>query len=178
MPETWTLDDAFFVGPSLYAAPVVRRGVRQRRVWLPPGRYVEWTEGTVHQGPGFVEVPAPLGRLPLFMVENQLVPLLDAEVQTLAKATEPGIVTEAARADVLDVVAALGPGGFASMTLADGTSVEVRRGAKTDATCAACSVETFGAVKRVRLSGVTAFDDVTVSSTGTKTIRWQVLELP
>jgi sulfoquinovosidase len=178
IPEAWKVDDAFFVGPSLYAAPVVRRGVRQRRVWLPPGRYVEWTEGTVHQGPGFVEVPAPLGRLPLFIVENQLVPLLDAEVQTLAKATEPGVVTEASRADVLDVVAALGPGGFASMILADGTSLEVRRGAKSSATCAACSVETFGAVKRVRLSGVTAFDDVTVSSTGTKTIRWQVLELP
>ncbi|MDP3233569.1 MAG: glycoside hydrolase family 31 protein [Myxococcales bacterium] len=178
MPETWTLDDAFFVGPSLYAAPVVRRGVRERRVWLPPGRFVEWTEGTVHEGPGFVVVPAPLSRLPLFIVENQLVPLLDAEVQTLAPSNVPGVVTEASRADVLDVVAALGPGGFASMTLADGTSLEVRRGSKTSASCPACSVETFGAVKRVRLTGVAAFDDVTVSSTGPKTIRWQVLELP
>lgn len=178
LPEAWKVDDAFFVGPSLYAAPVVRRGVRERRVWLPPGRYVEWTEGSVHQGPAFVEVQAPLGRLPMFVVENQLVPLLDAEVQTLARATEPGVVTEASRADVLDVVAALGPGGFASMTLADGTSLEVRRGEKTSATCSACAVETFGGVKRVKLSGVPAFDDVTVSSTGTKQIRWQVLELP
>lgn len=178
LPDAWTVDDAFFVGPSLYAAPVVRRGVRERRVWLPPGRFVEWTEGTVHEGPGFVVVPAPLGRLPMFVVENQLVPLLDAEVQTLARATDPGVVTEASRADVLDVVAALGPGGFAAMTLADGTSLEVRRGVKTSASCAACSVETFGAVKRVRLTGVAAFDDVTVSSTGTKQIRWQVLELP
>ena len=162
----------------MYAAPVVRRGVRERRVCLPPGRFVEWTEGTVHEGPGHAVVPAPLGRLPMFVVENQLVPLLDAEVQTLARATEPGVVTEASRSDVLDVVAALGPGGFAAMTLADGTSLEVRRGVKTEASCATCSVETFGTVKRVRLTGVSAFDDVTVSSTGTKQIRWQVLELP
>ncbi len=33
-------------------------------------------------------------------------------------------------------------------------------------------------VKRVRLSGVPALDDVTVLSTGSKQLRWQVLELP
>lgn len=179
MPEAWKVDDAFFVGPSLYAAPVVRRGVRTRRVWLPPGRYVEWSEGSVHAGPAFVEVPAPLSRLPLFVVENQLVPLLDAEVQTLAPATVPGIVTESSRADVLDVVAALGPGGTASMTLADGTTLEAKRvAAPVTATCSACSVETFGGVRRVRVTGVRAFDDVEVSSSGSRQVRWQILELP
>ena len=177
-PEAWTVEDTFFIGDALYAAPVVRRGVTTRHVWLPPGRYVEWTEHTVHAGPAFVDVPAPLGRIPLFIVENQLVPLLDAEVQTLAPSTNPAVVTEQSRADVLDVVVALGPAGVASFTLADGTVLKATRlAADSAATCTACSVDTVGQVRRVRITGAAQFKDVQVESTGTRTIRWEVLEL-
>ena len=177
-PEAWSVDDTFFIGDSLYAAPVVRRGVTTRHLWLPPGRYVEWTEHTVHQGPAFVDVPAPLGRIPLFIVENQLVPLLDAEVQTLAPSTNPSVVTEQSRADVLDVVVALGPAGVATFTLADGTVLKATRLAADSSTpCAACSVDAVGEVRRVRMSGVALFKDVQVESSGARTIRWEILEL-
>lgn len=199
LPDAWKVEDSFFLGPSLYGAPVVRRGVRTRRVWLPPGRYVEWTERSVHSGPGYVEVPAPLERLPLFLVENQLVPLLDAEVQTLAPATEPSVVTEQSRAGVLDVVVALGPGGQARFTLGDGSTLEATRlpadqgnpgglAAATDFTacerCAAADVS--GNVNRVRLNGASVtssteqFGDVQVTWRGptARVVRWEVLELP
>ncbi len=201
LADAWTVEDSFFVGPSLYGAPVVRRGLTTRQVWLPPGRFVEWTERSVHQGPGAVQVPAPLERLPLFLAENQLVPLLDADVQTLAPSSpDAGVVDEMARAQVLDVVAVVGPGGVASFTLADGTVLTVSRlpadqgnpgslTAASDATfrdCEHCGLaDASGAVKRVRLAGsTTAMDslqlaDVKVSTSGpaARRVRWEVLEL-
>jgi hypothetical protein len=166
-------------------------------VWLPPGRYVEWTERSVHSGPGFVEVPAPLERLPLFLVENQLVPLLDAEVQTLAPATVAAVVTEQSRAGVLDVVVALGPSGHAQFTLADGSTLEATRLPADQGNpgglvamvpdCQRCAVaDQSGAAPRVRINGASAtasteqFGDVQVKWTGSaaRVVRWEVLELP
>lgn len=189
-PEAWAVEDAFFIGDALYGAPVVRRGQRTRTVWLPPGRYVEWTERTVHAGPAVVEVPAPLLRTPLFLVENQLVPLLDAQVQTLAVSQDPAVVTEQSRADVLDVVVALAPGGEARLRLADGTTLRARRGAETGTvlrevgeseleTCEGCArADRSGTVERVRLHarGAARFGDVEVEASA-RLVRWEVLLL-
>jgi len=41
LPDAWKVEDSLFLGEGLYGAPVVRRGVTTRHVWLPPGRYVE-----------------------------------------------------------------------------------------------------------------------------------------
>jgi hypothetical protein len=182
-------------------APVVRRGVSTRHVWLPAGRFVEWTERSVHAGPGFVDVPAPLDRLPMFLAENQLVPLLDADVQTLVPSSDAAVVTEQTRADVLDVEAALAPGGTATFTLADGTVLTATRlaadqgnpgglAAATDATvrdCARCGVQDrSGAVARVRINGAASassteqLGDVKVSAAAgpARRVRWEILELP
>lgn len=197
-PRTWALDDTFFLGPALYAAPVLRRGVTTRAVWLPPGaRYVDWDDATVHAGGGEVSVSAPLGKLPLFLVEGQLVPLLDAAVQTLAPATDPTVVTAASKADVLDVRVALGPNGSASLTLVDGTALSATwttdggRAGLTEAAsvddCASCfRVEARGAVDEVHVAGepgassTVRFDALTLSASGgpARRVRWHVVRLP
>jgi sulfoquinovosidase len=192
-PKTWTLDDTFFLGPALYAAPVLKRGQSTRRVWFPPGpRYVAVDDFTVWTGEA--DVPAPLARLPLFLVEGQLLPMLDAEVQTLAPATVPGVVTAQSRADVLDVQVALGPGGEASLTLFDGTELKARRTSANAGrtgftessdvkTCERCfTVSTLPALTRAQVSSSasTTFDELefTVSGGPTRRIRWDVLRLP
>ncbi|MFO0594240.1 MAG: glycoside hydrolase family 31 protein [Myxococcaceae bacterium] len=199
-PEAWAVQDSFFLGPSLYGAPVVRRGVTTRHVWLPPGaQYVEWTERTVHPGGNYVDVPAPLDRLPLFLVSNQLVPLLDEDVQTLAPALAPdaGVVTEADRRGVLDVIAAISKGGAATFTLADGTKLTITRLANDEGnpgqlapfaddaafrTCSSCGATDTLGTRRVRIATSAAsaqLADVKVEVSGGpgRTIRWEVLPL-
>jgi alpha-glucosidase (family GH31 glycosyl hydrolase) len=198
--DAWAVEDSFFFGDALYAAPVVRRGVTMRTVWIPPGRYLEWTEGTIASGPGTTTVPAPIDRLPMFLVEGQILPMLDPSVQTLAPSTDPTIATEASVADRLDVIVALGAGGSATRTLPDGTVLTATRSAATMtgntttaadasalATCDACSLmDTFGQVPRIRAtSALAASSDLSVgdlhlvaTSTTQRHIRWDVRLLP
>ena len=198
-PRTWALDDAFFLGPALYAAPVLKRGLTTREVWLPPGhRYVELNDFTVHVGGDDVTVPAPLGRLPLFLVEGQLLPMLDPTVQTLAPATVPGVVTAASTADVLDVRVALGPGGKATLTLFDGTQLIAERladsGGRAGLTeqvsvsvCERCfHLEQRGQVAVTQVTSERApssalrFDGLSLQATGpsARRIRWEIFSLP
>ena len=194
-PRTWTLDDTFFLGPALYAAPVLERGQTTRTVWFPAGaRYVAWDDQTVFAA-GEHQVAAPLNRLPLFLVENQLVPLLDQDVQTLAPASEPDVISARDRADVLDVRVALGPASTATLTLLDGTVLTASRTTGTSRegftegdprSCARCfQVGRAGDVDRVQVSSgrssdaVVRFDDLELRASGgpPRTIRWDVWKL-
>ena len=135
-PEAQATDDAFFLGPALYAAPVVHRGDRTRRVWLPPGRWVDFESGQELAGDAFAVVDAPLVKLPLFLKAGELLPLLDAAVETLAD----GLVHD------LDVRVALAAGQEARLLLVDGTQLQAARGADGAVTTSASG----GPVRAVR----------------------------
>lgn len=92
-------DLEYLFGPDLLAAPVVQPGQRSRRVWLPPGAWVDlWRSvrydaagsgGLVAGAPAVlagdreVTLPAPLDELPLLARAGALLPLLPPEVDTL-----------------------------------------------------------------------------------------------
>ncbi len=83
-------DDTFLVGESLLVAPLLHGGT-QRTVVIPPGEWVDWWTGEVHEGPGEMIVEAPLDTLPLYVRRPGIVPMLRPTVQTLTRATAPGI---------------------------------------------------------------------------------------
>ena len=200
-PEAWQTDDAFFLGPALYAAPVVERGATVREVWLPPGRYVDWDDYTVHEGGARVVVPAPLDKLPLFLVAGEMVPLWDENIDTLAPATEASVVTVDDVRDRLDVVATLAPGDHVTMVLEDGTRLEARRhaldggnpaglsaaGASEMTHCALCyRASAPGDVERLQLNSDASaaatlrLGDVEASHIARRArrVRWDLLRLP
>ncbi|MCC6898352.1 MAG: hypothetical protein IT377_05220 [Polyangiaceae bacterium] len=192
------IDDAFYLGPALYTSPVVRRGQTQKKTWLPPGRFVHFDTYALYSGDQTVTIPAPLGQLPLFLVENQILPLLDPSIDTLAPATDPEVVTPAAVADRLDVKVVLGKNGHARFELADGTVLEAKRlgadagnpgqlaevTASEIAGCAGCYVtDQKGDVKRTRVtsklgkgsSSKVGDLELTVSGGPARRVRWEVL---
>ncbi|MFO0751541.1 MAG: glycoside hydrolase family 31 protein [Myxococcota bacterium] len=113
-------DDVYFFGPDLLVAPVVARGVTSRAVPFPAGRWVDWWDGSVRDvavaGP--IDVPAPLGRLPLFLRAGAIVPLLDPAIETLAPADGSRVGGK------LWVRVVPGPA-ESSLTLGDGTRLTV-----------------------------------------------------
>ncbi len=72
--ELWEVDDAFLLGGDVLVAPVVEEGARQRPIHLPPGGWYEWESQRLHRGPGWIQVDAPLERLPLLVRAGSILP--------------------------------------------------------------------------------------------------------
>ncbi len=136
---------AFMFGPDLLAAPVVRPGVFEQRVPLPPGTWVDFWRSAGQRRDGGLEltrlhlvrggrdttIPAPVGRLPLLARAGTILPLLAADVDSLSPYRAPGVVSLADRRDRMAVLAFprgtshARPFGRERMT-----SVEARRGGR------------------------------------------------
>ncbi|MBI5525672.1 MAG: glycoside hydrolase family 31 protein, partial [Deltaproteobacteria bacterium] len=85
-------NDIYLFGDHLLAAPVVDRGVSERGVTFPPGRWADWWTGEVIEGGQTVTVQAPLQKLPLYLAEGGIVPLLRPTIDTTAPTTDPARV--------------------------------------------------------------------------------------
>lgn len=118
--------DQYLIGEALLVAPVTEAGVRQREVTFPAGRWVSWWTGAVVEVEGAAcerrEVDVGIGRVPLWIRGDALVPMLRPGVQTLAP------VTAGDRDSAADLPGPLwvevgGPGTF---VLRDGTELAVR----------------------------------------------------
>jgi alpha-glucosidase (family GH31 glycosyl hydrolase) len=137
--------DQYLLGPDLLAAPVTEPGVKERKAWLPPGRWVDWWRSTTldagageHRLAGRARVlsgnreatlPAPLGEPPLLLRAGAVLPLLTGDVDTLSPyGREAGLTRLADRAGVLRLLVT--PRGSTLSQLADGASarsIERRR---------------------------------------------------
>ena len=186
------VDDQFYCGPALLAAPVVTRGQRARDVILPTGLYLDWREQTLHEA-GTITADAPLDKLPLFLRDGYLVPLLDPTIDTLDDGDHPGVVGPRDVADVYDVVGLVSTTtGGATFTLWDGGTLGVTwRGglaagtltpaaAAADlATCDGCylSEDLASGLQRLRLSSseaaVTA-GGLEVQAAVVRRVRWDL----
>ena len=200
-PEAWLIEDAFFLGSALFVSPIVQRGQTSKEIWLPPGKsYVHFDDLNVHEGGTKSMIAAPLGKMPIFLVSGEMLPLLDPAIETLAPATDPTVMTLDSVKDRLDVMVALAPGEQATLVLADGTELFAKRemtnagnpGSLAQVTeteiadCARCFVtSTPGQVERLRVNSAAeaAFDmtiedvHVTASKGPARRLRWDVLRI-
>jgi len=72
-PRGWELADAYAYGPSLWVAPVLEDGAREREVQLPRGEWIETWSGARVAGGGEIVAPAPLGRIPVWARAGSIV---------------------------------------------------------------------------------------------------------
>jgi alpha-glucosidase (family GH31 glycosyl hydrolase) len=99
----------YLFGPDLLVAPVIAEGARSRRLYLPPGEWLNFWEATSYDeatgrfdavggapilaGGRTVTVDAPLDQIPLFVRAGTCLELLPPDVDTLANVgTAPGLV--------------------------------------------------------------------------------------
>ena len=72
----WETEDAYMFGPDYLVAPVLYEGLRERKVYLPPGAM--WTNawtGESFEGGRIVTSPAPLDIIPVFCRDSAKLPL-------------------------------------------------------------------------------------------------------
>jgi alpha-glucosidase (family GH31 glycosyl hydrolase) len=97
--EALDIGDEYLLGDDLLVAPVLDQGAKTRKLWLPPGRWVDWWRSTSYRpqtrrfrmrrharilrGPRFVTLPAPLGEPPLLLRASSRLRLLHPSVTSL-----------------------------------------------------------------------------------------------
>ncbi|HHV62515.1 MAG TPA: glycoside hydrolase family 31 protein [Firmicutes bacterium] len=82
----------FMFGPSFLVAPVVERGARARKVYLPEGKWYDyWTDQEVC-GPVEIEAFAPLERIPVYVKAGSIVPTVAGMLHTGEKAWDPLLI--------------------------------------------------------------------------------------
>ncbi len=121
-PEWAGVDDVYYIGPSILAAPVVVRNDRTKTFDLPDGHWLDWQAQTVIEGGQEVTLDAPLDKLPLLLRDGSLIPMFDPTIETLQDADppNPAVIGPSAVAGVLDVVGFLSAGMNASFTTCQG----------------------------------------------------------
>jgi alpha-glucosidase len=91
-PEAAAVEDQVMLGPALLAAPVLRRGVRAREVYLPAGTWFAWDDDARLVGPRRLRVDAPLERLPLFARAGAALPTQSPVQHTGETPAEPLVI--------------------------------------------------------------------------------------
>ena len=117
--------DQYLLGEALLVAPVVEAGARRRTVIFPAGRWVSWWTGEVVEVSAGAcelrELEVGIGRVPLWIRGDALVPMLRPGVQTLSPVSAGSRDSAAERAGPLWVEVG-GPGRFVSR---DGATLAV-----------------------------------------------------
>jgi len=122
-PRGWTLADCFGYGPSLWVAPVLEDGARERRVALPRGEWIDFWTGERAAGGGEVTAKAPLGRIPVWVRAGSIL------VTYPADHVAGGLGDTAERDRPLEATLWGDPRcDRAGVRLADGTRIRWRRG--------------------------------------------------
>lgn len=66
-PVAWQIADQYRLGRDLLVAPVVEEGATTRRLYLPAGKWRDFWADAQYEGSQWLEVPAPLERIPVFV---------------------------------------------------------------------------------------------------------------
>lgn len=126
-PEAWCVDDQFLLGPYLLVAPMVERGAEWRQVYLPVGHdWIDLWTGERLRGGRRIEAHAPVGRVPLYLRSDGVLPTFDTPVDTLVR-REKVANTRLRTLDDAEASLALfvGPDFRGPFDLYDGTRIEV-----------------------------------------------------
>lgn len=75
-PGSANVSDEWMFGDALLVAPVLTQGAQSRKVYLPPGKWVDYFRGDVHAGPATLDYPINAGswaNVPLFVRSGSVV---------------------------------------------------------------------------------------------------------
>jgi alpha-D-xyloside xylohydrolase len=87
-PAGQAFDLQYCLGRELLVSPVISPD-GWVTTYLPPGRWMDWWSGAVHQGPTTLRRQVPLRELPLYLREDSLLPLGPVRSHVAERAADP-----------------------------------------------------------------------------------------
>jgi alpha-glucosidase/alpha-D-xyloside xylohydrolase len=87
--EAVKLGSEYLWGRDILVAPVVEKGAKSHRAYLPVGRWFDWWTGEKLAGQRWIERPVDLTTLPLYVRAGAIVPLDPVRQFTAQTVTEP-----------------------------------------------------------------------------------------
>ncbi len=91
-PEAVKLGSEYLWGRDLLVAPVVEKGAKVRRLYLPVGTWHDWWAGENVTGPCWLERPVDLATLPLYARAGAVIPLDPVRQFTAQPVTGPTVL--------------------------------------------------------------------------------------
>jgi alpha-glucosidase/alpha-D-xyloside xylohydrolase len=88
-PHAVKLGDEYLWGRDLLVAPVVEKGAKTRRLYLPPGAWYDWWTGEKLAGARWIDRPVDLATIPLYARAGAIVPLDPPRRHTAEPVDEP-----------------------------------------------------------------------------------------
>ena len=88
-PEAVKLGDEYLWGRDILVAPVVEKGAKSRRVYLPEGTWFDWWTGEKLSGKRWIERPVDLATIPLYVRTGAILPLDPVRQYTSQPVSEP-----------------------------------------------------------------------------------------
>jgi alpha-D-xyloside xylohydrolase len=87
------LDSEYLFGDHFLVAPVLERGVERWMVYLPVGEWIDYWSRGIYEGPGWLNFPAPLEILPLFVRRGAIIPM-GPEIERADQAARAGLALD------------------------------------------------------------------------------------
>jgi alpha-glucosidase/alpha-D-xyloside xylohydrolase len=87
--EAVKLGDEYLWGRDFLVAPVVDKGLKTRRLYLPAGTWYDWWTGAKSDGQRWLDRPVDLATLPLFVRAGAIIPLDPVRQYTGQAVSEP-----------------------------------------------------------------------------------------
>jgi sulfoquinovosidase len=124
-PQAWVTEDQWLLGPLL-VAPIIERHADGREVYLPAGHdWIDLWTGRRHAGGDTVRAEAPVGRIPLYLRSDGVLPTFDTRVDTLVRRAQVANPTVTTLDDAdQSLTLFVGPEFEGPFTLHDGTTIE------------------------------------------------------
>jgi alpha-glucosidase/alpha-D-xyloside xylohydrolase len=88
-PEAVKLGDEYLWGRDILVAPVVEKGAKSRRVYLPAGDWYDWWTHEKLSGHRWIERPVDLRTMPLYVRAGAVIPLDPVRQFTAEKVNQP-----------------------------------------------------------------------------------------
>jgi len=74
-PTAWSKQNQYFWGDWLLVAPALSESATDVNVWIPPGQWYDYFNGTKYTGPADIVVRAELDEIPVFVKAGAIIPM-------------------------------------------------------------------------------------------------------